>query len=63
VIIWRGLKRETEVEVAGVDRGCGALEVSCPECGGTGAWPYHPSGVVEMCVECKGTGRILVCGP
>jgi hypothetical protein len=62
-IAYVGYHRTTEVPVQPVDRGCGAGEVPCFECGGTGDWtPFHPEPEKGpfQCVECKGTGRLLV---
>ena len=63
MVAYLGFWRETEVEIWPVDLGCGAGEVDCFECGGTGDWtPFHPDppeGGVR-CVECKGAGRVLV---
>ena len=60
-----GWKRETEVSVSPCDLGCGAGEVACFECGGDGDWTkFHPEphklSAPMKCVECKGTGKVLV---
>lgn len=64
MIAYLGWKRETEVEVEPIDLGCGAGEVPCFECLGTGDWtpfmPYEEQGVQHPCVACKGTGAILI---
>ncbi len=40
--------------------GC-AGRMTCFECGGTGDWPYGPTPAeCGPCVDCKGTGKILV---
>jgi len=63
MVAYLGWWRTTEVEVAPVRFGCGAGEVPCFECDGTGDWtPFHPDPPPEgvLCVECKGTGRVLI---
>ncbi len=44
------------------DLGCGAGETSCLECDGSGKWPFAPYAVHpdSDCVDCKGTGKVLV---
>lgn len=38
-----------------------AGRITCFECGGTGDWPYGPTPTeCGPCVDCKGTGKILV---
>lgn len=40
-----------------------AGEIACLECGGTGDWtPFLPPGEPgpQPCIDCKGTGRMLV---
>jgi hypothetical protein len=52
--------------VTGVDRlvqpiGCGAGEIDCLECGGSGVWDFmEPEIAAADCVQCKGTGRQLI---
>lgn len=57
-----GFERETGVGVEVLDRGAGAGEVDCFECSGTGDWPFHPDPALRdlKCVDCKGTGRVLI---
>lgn len=57
-----GFKRETEIELQPKDLGCGAGQIDCPECEGTGDWArFYPEPVLRMiCVDCKGTGKILI---
>ena len=60
-----GDRRETEVPVVVADAGCGAGWVTCFECGGDGDWTKfypEPETLAELlkCVECKGTGRVLI---
>jgi hypothetical protein len=60
-----GFSRETEVVVDVEHLGCGAGRIVCRECGGDGDWlKYHPESELHPegfpCVECKGTGRVLV---
>ena len=63
--IWRGFSRETEIVVDVELLDCGAGLIVCPECGGDGDWrKFHPEPELHpegfACVECKGTGRVLV---
>ncbi len=38
-----------------------AGEIDCFECGGTGWWDFmEPYIDADYCVDCKGTGRILI---
>ena len=63
MIAYLGFKRTTEVEVCPIDLGCGAGEVACFECEGTGDWDRfmpEPTGKPDPCVCCKGTGKILI---
>lgn len=65
MVAFLGFWRSTEVAVAPIDRGCGAGEVPCFECGGDGDWTkFHPEPETLpaplKCVACKGTGRVLV---
>lgn len=57
--IYRGERSALQIEVE--DLGCGVGRIACPECLGTGKsqWPVEMTGVVE-CIDCKGTGRLLV---
>lgn len=64
---YRGFERNTEVTVYPIDRGCGAGEVPCFECGGDGDWTkFAPAELIESygghipCIDCKGTGRVLI---
>lgn len=68
MVAYRGWSRDTEVEIAPVDLGCGAGEVTCFECGGDGDWTkFHPEpeSLTEplRCVDCKGTGKVLISIP
>lgn len=61
MIGYLGWWRDTEVPVLPRDLGCGAGEVTCFECGGSGDWTqFHPEQVLTQCVCCKGTGRVLI---
>lgn len=67
MIAYVGFYRNTEVEDHPVDLGCGAGEVNCFECGGDGDWrkfdpeyEYIPLPRKLPCVDCKGTGKILI---
>jgi DnaJ-class molecular chaperone len=52
---------ETPVQVDVERLGAGAGEVVCFKCSGSGVWPLprelYP---VRICVECKGSGFVLV---
>lgn len=61
--IYCGFKRETEVNCDVTVLACGAGEIRCLECGGDGNWgKFAPEivGIDAPCVDCKGTGRMLV---
>lgn len=60
--VYLGWFRTTKVEVDVTDRGAGAGEITCPECGGSGLWTFHPEldDYVEQCTPCKGTGLVLI---
>lgn len=63
MIAYLGFRRETEIEVEPEDLGCGAGRVTCFECGGDGDWTkFHPEPELGPypCVECKGTGKVLI---
>ena len=56
-----GWYRDTEVSCEIEDCGAGAGKVRCFECGGDGDWTkFHPENEPCICVECKGTGFILI---
>ena len=58
-IVYRGLLREHEIPIRiSIEEALlGIASIDCPECDGTGEWPYYPDDTVGRCVECKGTGR------
>src|SRR4051812_23857661 len=63
VFCLRHIQTETLPDV--LDLGCGAVWIVCPECGGDGDWrKFHPEPELHPegfpCVECKGTGWVLV---
>lgn len=59
--VYVGLRRSTPVMVSVKPLGCGAGEIVCLECLGTGWWAFaEPEIPGEDCVQCKGTGRMLV---
>jgi hypothetical protein len=63
MIAYLGWSRTTEVEVNPIDFGCGAGQVDCFECEGSGDWTkFHPEPELGpfRCVDCKGTGKIFV---
>jgi len=49
-----GTVREVDELMVGVG------ECDCIGCGGSGIFTGHPEKNSEPCVECKGTGKILV---
>ena len=51
---YEGVIREVTILFPGVG------ECDCVECDGSGWWDYGPPGTEDLCVDCKGTGRILV---
>ena len=63
--VFGGWLRETAIEEAEIiDRGAGAGEIVCLECGGDGDWTkFQPEPKILAkplkCGGCKGTGRIL----
>ena len=60
-VVYRGLKRNTECHVQGTLLTPEIAEIGCIECGGTGWWGVGPTPAeCGPCVECKGTGKILV---
>jgi DnaJ-class molecular chaperone len=61
MIAYLGFSRTTEVDVDPRDLGCGAGEVPCFECEGSGIWAFmEPEIPAEPCVNCKGTGIVLI---
>lgn len=59
--VYCGSLRETEVILSVEDLGNGAGRIACLECYGTGLWAFmEPEIPAFPCVECKGTGKILV---
>jgi hypothetical protein len=59
--VYCALDCETEVARYVRDLGCGAGQIVCLECYGTGVW-YWGEPVIPAfpCTDCKGTGRQLV---
>ena len=61
MMIYCGRDRETEVERYVRDLGCGAGQIVCLECCGTGVWDWGEPVIPSFpCTNCKGTGRQLV---
>ena len=60
--VYVGWTRNTAVlDMDVVDLGCGAGEIGCLECQGTGVWKWmEPEIPAHQCVSCKGSGKILV---
>ena len=59
--VYCGWYRDTEVECYVRDLECGAGQIVCLECYGTGVWDWgEPEIPAFPCVDCKGTGRQLV---
>lgn len=57
---WRDNTMRHQVEVMSIAAGVGRMD--CPECEGTGDWTrFHPNPHGSIaCVDCKGTGKVLV---
>lgn len=63
MLVYAGMERTTEVTKAIIDLGGGAGACVCLECGGGGDWTkFHPEPELGPfpCVQCKGTGMMLV---
>lgn len=61
MIVYCGWTRTTEVAMDVEDLGSGAGRTRCLECGGLGVWALmEPEIPASACVDCKGTGKILV---
>jgi DnaJ-class molecular chaperone len=61
MILSVGFLRETIIEAKNVIQITPEIiECDCPECGGSGEWPYLPDelATTAVCINCKGTGRI-----
>ncbi len=60
--VYYGSLRQTGHVKVVRDLGCGAGETSCNECDGSGRWPFAPYAVHpdSDCVDCKGSGKVLV---
>ena len=59
--VYCGSHRDTQVWCEVADLGCGAAQINCLECNGSGMWDFLvPELPAEPCVSCKGTGKILV---
>jgi hypothetical protein len=61
--VYCALNNDTAVDRDVALVGLIAGEIACLECGGTGDWtPFHPEPPPEgvPCIDCKGTGRMLV---
>ena len=60
-LAYRGFARETEVLVHLERITPEICRIDCIECEGFGSHlSMHVEGNVERCVECKGTGKVLV---
>ena len=60
-IAYLGFSRETEVEeiISNKDIETGYVKVTCFECEGSKIFEY-PSGEVDICVCCKGVGKVYI---
>lgn len=61
-IIYTGWYRTTEVKID-VDENdslVGYKHINCLECNGTGIWDFVEYIPLDKCVNCKGTGKILI---
>jgi len=63
--VYCGWTRNTAVlDLEIEDLGCGAGRVPCLECQGSGVWAFmEPEIGAQVCVACKGSGKILVSIP
>ena len=53
----RGRSKLYEVEIITDDIG----QISCLECNGSGRWDYGPTDEEdELCIPCKGTGKVYI---
>ncbi len=61
-IIYTGYYRTTEVEtdVSENDSLLGYKYINCLECNGAGIWDFVDCIPIEKCVDCKGSGKILI---
>ena len=61
-LLYVGFYRNTEVpiEINNKDIVNGYKHVKCLECEGTGIWNFLDYLPAEDCVNCKGTGKILI---
>jgi len=59
-ILYRGPKREIEIEINIRPNKTGIYKTGCRECGGTGWWNYAYPEEEGECVDCKGTGQIYI---
>lgn len=61
-IIYTGWYKTTEVKID-VDENdslLGYKYINCLECNGTGIWDFVEYTPLDKCVNCKGTGKILI---
>lgn len=61
-IVYLGFERNTEIhiEVNEYDSEIGFTYVNCFECNGTGVWNFVDYIPVDKCINCKGTGKLLI---
>jgi hypothetical protein len=61
MVLFGGSYRNEEITVKVRRLSCGAGEIDCIECGGTGIWTYlPPDGRAVPCTTCKATGKLLI---
>ena len=60
MILFAGTRRDEEIPVDVRRLACGAGEIQCIECDGTGVWTVLPDDGQVRCTTCKGTGRVLI---
>jgi hypothetical protein len=63
MVAYVAINCDTPVDCEAIDRGAGAGETECFECGGTGDWGQfypEPPGHKVDCRDCKGSGRVFV---
>lgn len=61
-ILYVGWGRETEVEIEvnKCDSELGFTYIKCLECDGSGVWDFIEYIPSDKCVDCKGTGKVLI---
>ena len=59
--LFGGSYRDEEIPVLVKRLDCGAGEIDCLECNGTGIWTHlPPDNPPVRCTTCKSTGKVLI---